>query len=78
MAHAAREHDEGREALVSVAQAAALLGVHPNTVRYRLRRIEKLTGLDTSSFYHLVELVTALRLAPADPASPRPQSRKAS
>ena len=33
MAHAAREHDEGREALVSVAQAAALLGVHPNTVR---------------------------------------------
>ncbi|HTI29596.1 MAG TPA: GAF domain-containing protein [Methylomirabilota bacterium] len=33
MAHAAREHDEGREVLVSVAQAAALLGVHPNTVR---------------------------------------------
>ena len=33
MAHAARELGEGREALVSVAQAAALLGVHPNTVR---------------------------------------------
>ena len=33
MAHATREHGEGREALVSVAQAAALLGVHPNTVR---------------------------------------------
>ena len=33
MAQAARERAEGREALVSVAQAAALLGVHPNTVR---------------------------------------------
>jgi diguanylate cyclase (GGDEF)-like protein/excisionase family DNA binding protein len=33
VAHAARDRAEGREALVSVAQAAALLGVHPNTVR---------------------------------------------
>ena len=33
MAHTARDGAEGREALVSVAQAAALLGVHPNTVR---------------------------------------------
>ncbi|MEO8638442.1 MAG: GAF domain-containing protein [Chloroflexota bacterium] len=33
MAHRARDGAEGREALVSVAQAAALLGVHPNTVR---------------------------------------------
>ena len=33
MAQTARDHGEGREALVSVAQAAALLGVHPNTVR---------------------------------------------
>ncbi len=33
MAKAAREIGEGREALVSVAQAAALLGVHPNTIR---------------------------------------------
>ena len=33
MAHATRDHGEGRDALVSVAQAAALLGVHPNTVR---------------------------------------------
>jgi len=33
VAHTARDHAEGREALVSVAQAAALLGVHPNTVR---------------------------------------------
>jgi diguanylate cyclase (GGDEF)-like protein/excisionase family DNA binding protein len=33
VAKAARELGEGREALVSVAQAAALLGVHPNTIR---------------------------------------------
>ncbi|MGZ6299487.1 MAG: GAF domain-containing protein, partial [Candidatus Limnocylindria bacterium] len=33
MAYAARDSAQGREALVSVAQAAALLGVHPNTVR---------------------------------------------
>ena len=33
MAYGPRDHPEGREALVSVAQAAALLGVHPNTVR---------------------------------------------
>jgi diguanylate cyclase (GGDEF)-like protein/excisionase family DNA binding protein len=33
VAHAPRDHAEGRDALVSVAQAAALLGVHPNTVR---------------------------------------------
>ncbi|MEP6807078.1 MAG: GAF domain-containing protein [Chloroflexota bacterium] len=33
MAQAARDRGEDREALVSVAQAAALLGVHPNTVR---------------------------------------------
>jgi diguanylate cyclase (GGDEF)-like protein/excisionase family DNA binding protein len=33
VAYAARDSAQGREALVSVAQAAALLGVHPNTVR---------------------------------------------
>jgi diguanylate cyclase (GGDEF)-like protein/excisionase family DNA binding protein len=33
VAHTARDRAEGREALVSVAQAAALLGVHPNTLR---------------------------------------------
>src|SRR5207244_8018705 len=33
VAYAARDAAQGPEALVSVAQAAALLGVHPNTVR---------------------------------------------
>jgi diguanylate cyclase (GGDEF)-like protein/excisionase family DNA binding protein len=33
VAYAARDGAQGPEALVSVAQAAALLGVHPNTVR---------------------------------------------
>ena len=33
MAQAARDRGGDRETLVSVAQAAALLGVHPNTIR---------------------------------------------
>jgi diguanylate cyclase (GGDEF)-like protein/excisionase family DNA binding protein len=33
VAYPARDSAQGRESLVSVAQAAALLGVHPNTVR---------------------------------------------
>jgi diguanylate cyclase (GGDEF)-like protein/excisionase family DNA binding protein len=33
VAHSARDRGEDRGALVSVAQAAALLGVHPNTIR---------------------------------------------
>ena len=33
MAQSARDRGEDRGALVSVAQAAALLGVHPNTLR---------------------------------------------
>ena len=43
--------------------AAAALYVHPNTVRYRLRRISDLTGLDTQSFSGLVELLTIARLS---------------
>ena len=49
---------------MSIERAAHALTVHPNTVRYRLRRLSKLTGLNASSFYDLVELVTATRLLP--------------
>jgi sugar diacid utilization regulator len=50
-----------------VARTAEALYVHPNTVRYRLRRISELTGLDTQSFSGLVELLTIARLSEASP-----------
>jgi hypothetical protein len=61
---------------LSIERAARALFVHPNTIRYRLRRLSQLTGLDVSSFYDLVELVTAIRLLPvaqtqrSDPRGP--------
>jgi hypothetical protein len=48
-------------------QAARQLHVHPNTVRYRLRRIQELTGLDLTSLRDVAELYVALeaiRLGP--------------
>jgi sugar diacid utilization regulator len=57
---------------MSIEQAAHALTVHPNTVRYRLRRLSKRTGLDTGCFYDLVELVTAVRLLPTGVERPRP------
>jgi hypothetical protein len=42
--------------------AAALLHVHVNTLRYRLARIEQLTGRDLSSFPDRVDLFLALQL----------------
>ncbi len=54
---------------MSIEQSARALFVHPNTVRYRLRRLSRLTGLDVSSFYDLVELITTVRLLPAGPSN---------
>jgi DNA-binding PucR family transcriptional regulator len=53
---------------LDVRRTADALYVHPNTVRYRLRRVSELTGLDTQSFSGMVELLTIARLAesPAD------------
>jgi sugar diacid utilization regulator len=51
---------------LDVQGTAEALFVHPNTVRYRLRRISDLTGLDAQSFAGLVELLTIARLS--DPA----------
>jgi sugar diacid utilization regulator len=48
-----------------VGRTAEALWVHPNTVRYRLRRISDLTGLDTQSFSGMVELLTIARLSEA-------------
>lgn len=41
---------------LNVGRAAKRLGVHPNTVRYRLQRIETITGGSTRDFHQLVEI----------------------
>jgi hypothetical protein len=47
----------------SLKGAAERLFVHPNTVRYRLKRIERTTGADTRSLEQLVDLLTVIRIA---------------
>jgi hypothetical protein len=47
---------------LNVARTAERLAVHPNTVHYRLRRVQDLTGRSPRRFDDLVELTTALRL----------------
>jgi DNA-binding PucR family transcriptional regulator len=42
--------------------------VHPNTVHYRLSRIEERTGLNARRFADLLVLVLAIRLC--DPSPP--------
>ncbi len=53
------------DADLDVASAARALYVHPNTVRYRLRRIGERTGLDPRRFSDQVELLTIARVADA-------------
>ncbi|WP_460789957.1 PucR family transcriptional regulator [Nocardioides maradonensis] len=47
------------EAAGSADVAATVLHCHPNTVRYRLRRIQELTGRSTSDAFALAELAAA-------------------
>jgi hypothetical protein len=51
---------------LNVARTAQRLMLHANTVHYRLRRIEELSGLDPRRFSDLMELVTAIRLVDAE------------
>jgi DNA-binding PucR family transcriptional regulator len=53
---------------LDVAQTARILFVHPNTVRYRLKRIGELTGCDPQRFSGQVELLTIARLSEPTPA----------
>jgi sugar diacid utilization regulator len=53
---------------LDVGATAEALFVHPNTVRYRLRRIRELTGFDPQRFSGLVELHTVARLSDPSPA----------
>jgi sugar diacid utilization regulator len=48
---------------LDVTRTAEALYVHPNTVRYRLRRIGELTGLDPQRFSGQVDLLAIARLS---------------
>ncbi len=50
---------------LNVAVAAHGLFIHPNTLRYRLRRIAERTGCDPHVFTDLLELMTAARILTA-------------
>ena len=48
---------------LNVIQAANQLGLHPNTIRSRLAKVERLTGLDTRRVMDVMELVTVMKLS---------------
>jgi sugar diacid utilization regulator len=50
------------ECSLNVKQTARRLGVHTNTVYFRLNRIDKLTGIDPRTFSGASLLITALKL----------------
>jgi DNA-binding PucR family transcriptional regulator len=52
---------------------AARLHVHVNTLRYRIRRIEELTGRDLSSLPDQVDFFLALTVAGREAASSPPE-----
>ena len=45
----------------NIPEVAALLHVHKHTVRYRLRRVTELTGLDVTKFDDAAQLYLAVR-----------------
>jgi putative transposase len=51
---------------LSVTGSARALVTHPNTLRYRLRRVHELTGRDLESLDTLVELAWALEMSAGD------------
>ena len=65
---AARDHEHLAEAVLayarggSIADAGRALGVHPNTITYRLERWHELSGWDPRDFDGLLRSVIALRL----------------
>ena len=56
----------------SVHEAARRLFVHPNTLRYRLRHVEKLTGLSLRTPRHQARLDLALHLILLEDDTPDP------
>ena len=47
---------------LNVARAAGALVVHPNSLRYRLRRMAEITGRDPRRLADMIELMAAARL----------------
>jgi len=47
---------------MNVVRAAGVLGLHPNTIRHRLGRIDSLTGLDSRCVRDVMELAAAVEL----------------
>jgi DNA-binding PucR family transcriptional regulator len=47
---------------LNVGSAARRLHLHANTIHYRLRRIERLTGRDVRRLGDVIDLVAAVRL----------------
>lgn len=58
---------------LNVRRASVRLTVHPNTIRYRLKRVAELTGSDPRNFPDLLELATVVHVARGtDSVRPRP------
>lgn len=60
------------EANAQVRQAARDLGVHENTIRYRLARIRELSGIEPERFDSLLEVALALKVAELSDGEPQP------
>jgi PucR family transcriptional regulator, purine catabolism regulatory protein len=45
----------------NISEVAALLHIHKHTVRYRLRRVTELTGLDVTKFEDAARLYLAVK-----------------
>lgn len=51
------------DANMNVLRAAESLGVHPNTIYARMRRIREITGLDPLNYHALTEMLLATECA---------------
>ena len=54
----------------NITTAATALALHPNTLRYRLKRIARKSGRDPHKLADLIELIAATRLISAPPPAP--------
>jgi sugar diacid utilization regulator len=59
------------ESSFNVKQTARLLGLHTNTVYFRLKRITELTGIDPRTYSGTAQLLTALRLLESNGETPQ-------